>query len=200
MYTVKNLSASNVNTPFCDFKPLEERQFQQDLKGSDDGVAYAFFKESPQFLVTGGDYQNPGSKGDKGDTGATGPSVEYFVSGLVAAVRNAARYANNSQGGTGQATEANASVMIQQPGALTGLIAKADTTVTGAAVVTVTIFKNGVATGLTVSIAAAQTTLLQTSAGPVAVVAGDLISFEVKETANVAPVANFQASVKFTAT
>lgn len=200
MYTVKNLASSSVNTPYADFAPLEEKQFQQDLKGNEDAVAYAFFKQSSQFLVTGGDYENPGAKGDTGATGATGPSITYLQSGLIAAVRNDVVYGVNIVGGVGQDDKTLAAVMIHEPGSLSSLKAKADTTVTGLASVDVTVFKNGVATALKVTIAAADTTTLKTSAGPVAVVAGDLITFEVAETADVAPVANFQAAVKFTKT
>lgn len=248
MYTVKNLASSSVNTPYADFAPLEEKQFQQDLKGNEDAVAYAFFMQSAQFLVTGGDYENPGAKGDPGvdgktilngvippvaqgingdfyldtaanviygpkaagvwpvgvslvgATGLTGPSITYLHSGLIAGINNTASYGVNIVGGSGQATPALACVMIQEAGSLSALKAKADVAVDGLASVNVTVFKNGVATALTVTIAAADTTTLKTSAGPVAVVAGDLITFEVDETAAVAPVANFQAAVKFTKT
>lgn len=206
MYTVKNISGVKARTPYADFEIGEEKQFQQILKGDKDTIALKFFKESPQFVVTGGVDENQGVKGDKGDTGtagadgADGASIAVIVSGLVAAVQNAARYAVGAQGGVGQATLANGEIMIPVDGSLSDFITAPNAAVTGLASVDVTVFVNGVATALTANFLNADGTTAKTAAGPVAVVAGDLVAFEVKETADVAPVANFHASVKFTAT
>ncbi len=124
-------------------------------------------------------------------------SQELF-SGLVAAVQNANRFACPAPGaGVGTATEANANVMISRAGTLRNLKAKADTTVGGGATVTVGVRVNGVTSALAVTIAAAQTTALQTDTDSVAVVAGDLVTFIVSCDNAGAPAANFQAAVEF---
>jgi hypothetical protein len=208
MYTVQNISSQKVSTPYGEFAGLEIKTFHQDIKGSDDGKAYTFFKESSQFTVTGGTYQNPGDKGDKGDTGAAGTngtngtngtSIALICSGLIAAVKNAARYAVGAMGGVGQATLANGEIRIPAAGSLSTFSAAPDVAVDGLASVNVSVFINGVASALTATFVNADGTTAKTAAGPVAVAAGNLITFEVIETADVTPVAKFQASAKFTA-
>lgn len=199
MFEVKNISGSKTTTPYASFEAGEIKQFQQDLKGDVDTIALKFFLESPQFAVTGGVNENLGDKGDTGASGAAGSSIALICSGLVAAVINTSRFAVNAQGGVGQAVQANAEIMIPAAGSLSAFRAFPNLSVTGLASVTVRVLKNGIATPLTVVFINADGTTAKTSAGPTAVAAGDLITFEVLETANVAPVAKFHASVKFTA-
>jgi hypothetical protein len=58
-------------------------------------------------------------------------------SGLVAAVQNASRFAMGAQGGTGQATRANAEHVMPRAGVLRNLYAVADATIGGGCTVTV---------------------------------------------------------------
>lgn len=119
-----------------------------------------------------------------------------LVSGLVAAVQNASRYAVNAQGGTGQATEANAQVAMPRAGTLRNLGASAPGgAVGGGATVTVTVNKNGVATTLTLTLAAGDgTTWKQSTGAAVTFVAGDLIDFGFATNNVGAPAANIQAA------
>jgi hypothetical protein len=128
-----------------------------------------------------------------------GTAVQALCSGYVAAVQNAARYAMGAQGGTGQATEVNANYLIPRAGTLRNLRAVASAAVGTTASVDVTVRKNGAATALTLNFLNADGTTAKTDTDSVAVAAGDLVCFEVKETADVAPAANFQASAEYIA-
>jgi hypothetical protein len=128
-----------------------------------------------------------------------GTAVQAICSGLVAAVQNTAMYAVGAQGGAGDATETEANIQIPRAGILRNLRAVPSAAVGGTASVSVTVRKNGAATALTVTFVNADGTTAKTDTDSVAVAAGDLICFEVKETANQAPGANFQASVEYIA-
>jgi len=119
-----------------------------------------------------------------------------LMSGLIAAVVSASRYGINVQGGAGTATIANAQVAMPRAGTLSNLRAFVDATVSNAATLTISVFKNGVATALSVTIAAAQTTVTQVSLGSIPVAADDLITFGVV-CGTGAPVANVHASCLF---
>ena len=125
-----------------------------------------------------------------------GVASQIIVSGLVAAVQNASRFAVNAQGGTGNATEANAQVLIPRAGILRNLRAVASATIGGGATVTVSIRKNGAATALSIALAAADTTVMATDTDSITVAAGDLITFSIATTNDGAPAANIQASVE----
>lgn len=127
-----------------------------------------------------------------------GAVSQNIGSGLVAAVQNASRFAVGAQGGTGQATETNASIAVSRAGILRNLGAKASAAVGGGATVTVSVFKNGVITAQVLTLANADgTTWKQTAGAAVAVVAGDLISFSVACDNAGAPAANIEAAVEF---
>lgn len=130
-------------------------------------------------------------------SGTTGTVNQNLASGLVAAVQNANRFAVGAQGGTGQATEANANILIARAGILRNLKAKADVAVGGGATVTVAVRINGVTSALSVSIANAQGTALQSDTDSVAVAVGDLVTFLVACDNAGAPAANFQAAVEY---
>lgn len=135
----------------------------------------------------------------EGGGGGGGTSAQQLGSGLMAGVISAARYGLDVNGGTGTATIANAQQMIPGNGTIARLSAKADVTITGAASLTCSLFKNGVATTQSVILTAASTTLPQTTTGaPVTVAPGDLITFGIVETAGVAPVANIQVCAELT--
>jgi len=131
--------------------------------------------------------------------GAGGTTVQNIASGLVAAVQNANRFSINAQGGTGQATEANAAVMIGRAGTLQNLRAKVDVNVGGGATITVAVRVNGVTSALLVTIALAQTTVIQLSALAISVASGDLVDFLIATDNAGAPAANVQASVEYIA-
>lgn len=199
MYTVKNITGVKVTTPYDTFLPDEVKVLQQTLKGNADTLVLKYYQESPQFLVTGGVNEDHGDVGPEGPAGTNGTSIALFCSGLIAAVRNDAVFGVGVQGGAGTDTLAKGEVMIPAAGSLGSFRVKPDVAVTGLASVTVTLLKNGAPTSLTATFIAADGTTAKTVAGPTAVAAGDLITFAVEETANVAPVANFQASAKYTA-
>jgi hypothetical protein len=129
----------------------------------------------------------------------SGTAVQAISSGLVAAVQNAARYAVGAQGGAGNATEANAQIQIPRAGVLRNMRAVASAALGTTSAVSVTLRKNGAATLLTLDFLNADGTTAKTDTDVVQVAVGDLICFEVKETANVAPAANFQVSVEYIA-
>jgi hypothetical protein len=128
-----------------------------------------------------------------------GTAVQAICSGLVAAVQNVACYAVGAQGGTGDGTEANAQIQIPRAGILRNLRAVPSAAMGTTASVDVTVRKNGAATALTVNFLNADGTTAKTDTDSVAVAAGDLICFEIKETANAAPASNLQASVEYIA-
>jgi hypothetical protein len=128
-----------------------------------------------------------------------GTAVQAISSGLVGAVQNAARYAVGAQGGAGNATEANANIQIPRAGVLRNLRAVASAALGTTSAVSVTVRLNGAATLLTLDFLNADGTTAKTDTDVVQVAAGDLICFEIKETANVAPAAGFQASVEYIA-
>lgn len=128
-----------------------------------------------------------------------GTAVQSIGSGLVAAVQNASRHAVGAQGGTGQATEANANIKIARAGILRNMRVVSDATVGGGATITVTLRKNGADTSLTQTVAAADTTVEKTDTDAVAVAAGDLICFKVACDNAGAPAANIQAAVEYVA-
>jgi hypothetical protein len=128
----------------------------------------------------------------------TGTVDQNIASGLVAAVQNANRFAINAQGGTGQATEANANIMIDRAGILRNLRAKTDATVGGGATLTVGIRINGVTAG-SVTIAAAQAQALQLNSASFAVAVGDLVTFIVSCDNAGAPAANVHAAIEYIA-
>lgn len=128
-----------------------------------------------------------------------GTAVQAISSGLVAAVQNAARYAVGAQGGTGNATEANAQIQIPRAGVLRNLRAVASAALGTTSAVSVTVRLNGAATLLTLDFLNADGTTAKTDTDVVQVAAGDLVCFEIKETANVAPAAGFQASAEYIA-
>jgi hypothetical protein len=130
----------------------------------------------------------------------TGTVAQNLASGLVAAVQNANRFALPAPGGgVGTATEVNANIMIGRAGTIRNLKAKADTTVGGGATVTCALRVNGVTSALGVTIAAAQTTVLQVDTDTVAVAAGDLVTFMVSCDNAGAPAANFQIAAEYIA-
>ncbi len=130
----------------------------------------------------------------------SGTVAQNFGSGLVAAVQNASRFAFPAPGGgVGTATEANANQMIARAGVVRNLKAKADTTVGGGATVTVAVRVNGASSALSVTIAAAQTTVVQSDTDSVAVAIGDLVTFLVSCDNAGAPAANFQAACEYVA-
>jgi hypothetical protein len=123
---------------------------------------------------------------------------QNVASGLVAAVQNANRFAFPAPGaGVGTATEVNANQMIARAGIIRNLKAKADTTVGGGATVTVAVRVNGVSSALSVTIAAAQTTVIQSDTDSVALAVGDLITFMVACDNAGAPAANFHAAAEY---
>jgi len=127
-----------------------------------------------------------------------GVTSQIIEMGLVAAVQAASRYAFPSPGaGVGTATIANAQVIMPRAGTISNMVAKADATIGGGATVVVSIFKNGVATGVSITLNAASTTVLQTSSAAVAVAQGDLITFGVVTDNAGAPAANIQAAALF---
>lgn len=129
----------------------------------------------------------------------TGTIDQNIGSGLVAAVQNANRFAFPAPGaGVGTATEANAQQMMARAGIIRNLSAKADTTVGGGATVTCALRVNGVSS-LSVTIAAAQTTVRQANTGSTAVAIGDLVTFLVACDNAGAPAANFQVCAEYVA-
>lgn len=128
-----------------------------------------------------------------------GTAVQNIASGLVASVQNANRFAVNAQGGTGQATEANANILIGRAGTLQNLRAKSDAAVGGGATVTVAVRINGVTSGLTLTFVNADGTGLKTNTAAIPVASGDLVTFLVACDNAGAPAANLQASVEYVA-
>lgn len=129
----------------------------------------------------------------------TGTVCQNLASGLVAAVQNANRFAVGAQGGTGQATEANANIIIARAGILRNLRAFTDATVGGGAALTVAVRINGATSALSVPIAAAQTTAIQSDTDSVAVAIGDRVCFLVACDNAGAPAANVQAACEYVA-
>ncbi len=125
---------------------------------------------------------------------------QNFGSGLVAAVQNANRFAfPAAQGGVGTATEVNANQMISRAGILRNLRAKSDATVGGGATITVAVRVNGASSALTLTIAAAQTTVLQSNTASISVAIGDLVTFLIACDNAGAPAANIQAACEYQA-
>lgn len=128
----------------------------------------------------------------------TGTVCQNFASGLVAAVQNANRFAfPAAQGGVGTATEANANQMIARAGIVRNLKAKADAAVGGGATVTVAVRVNGASSALSVTIANAQGTTVQSDTDSVAVAIGDLVTFLVATDNAGAPAANIHAACEY---
>lgn len=126
--------------------------------------------------------------------------AQNFGSGLVAAVQNASRFAfPAAQGGVGTATEVNANQMIARAGILRNLKAKADAAVGGGATVTVSVRVNGATSALSVTIANAQGTTVQSDTDSVAVAIGDLVTFLAATDNAGAPAANIQAACEYVA-
>lgn len=120
---------------------------------------------------------------------------QNVASGLVAAVQNADRFAIGAQGGTGQATEANAQIAVSRAGTIRNLGAKASAAVGGGATVTVTVRKNGLDTTQTLTLANADGTgWKQTTGAAISVVAGDLITILVACDNAGAPASNISAA------
>lgn len=130
-------------------------------------------------------------------TGASGSLSQTLASGLVALVQNASRFAVNAQGGTGQATRVNGEIEVARAGVLRNLRAHADATIGGGATVTVSVFVNGVASALALSLAAADTTVAKTDSDAISVNAGDKVTFSFATDNAGAPAANAHASVEF---
>ncbi len=127
-----------------------------------------------------------------------GAVSQTIDSGLVAAVQNASRFAVGAQGGTGQATEANANIAVSRAGTIRNLGAKVDGAVGGGATITVAVRKNGASTAQTLTLANADgTTWKQTAGAAITVVAGDLITFSFATDNAGAPAANVQAACEF---
>ena len=132
-------------------------------------------------------------------SGGGGTAAQVLASGLVAAVQNSSRFAVNAQGGTGQATEANAQIMMSGSGTIAKLSAVASAAPGTTSSLTCAIRKNGVTTAQSVVLTnASGTTVVTTTGAPVAFVLGDLIDFIVQETANAAPAANIQVTAEVT--
>lgn len=119
-----------------------------------------------------------------------------LCSGLVAAVINASRYAMGAQGGTGQATIANAQWKAPRAGVIRNFRSSADAAVGTTAVVTAGIYVNGVLSSLSNTHANADGTADKVNTGAIAVAAGDLITFGFATT-NVAPAANMHGAAEF---
>lgn len=130
------------------------------------------------------------------DQASTAGQVQGIFSGLVAAVQNANRFAVNAQGGTGNATEANANVMMPRAGTIKNLAAKSDAAVGGGATVTVAVRINGASTALLLTFANADGTNLKTDTDAVSFAQGDLITFLVSCDNAGAPAANLQAAAE----
>ena len=132
------------------------------------------------------------------DQATANSSSAVISSGPVLAVQNASRFAVGAQGGTGQATEANAQITVSLSCVLKNFGARAFPALTGTTAVTVTVRVNGVATALTANFLLADGTTAKTNtASSISVNAGDLITFLVQETANQAGVSTFQAAVEY---
>ncbi len=132
-------------------------------------------------------------------TDVAGTSCQNLASGLVAAVQNASRHAVGAQGGTGQATEANANITIAKAGIIRNMRVVSDATVGGGATVTVTLRINGADSGLQQTLAAADTTVAKTDTDSVAVAAGDKVCFKVACDNAGAPAANIHACAEYVA-
>ena len=127
-----------------------------------------------------------------------GAVSQNIASGLVAAVQNASRFAVGAQGGTGQAAVANGSIAVSRAGTIRNLGAKVDGAVGGGATITVSVFKNGVTTAQSLTLANADgTAWKQTAGAAITVVAGDLISFSIATDNAGAPAANVSAAIEF---
>lgn len=131
----------------------------------------------------------------------TGTVCQNLASGLIAAVQNANRFGlPAAQGGVGTATEVNANILIARAGILRNLRARSDANVGGGATITVAVRVNGASSALSVPIAAAQTTVLQSDTiDTVAVAVGDLVTFLVSCDNVGAPAANIQAACEYVA-
>jgi hypothetical protein len=127
---------------------------------------------------------------------AAGVTSQVIASGLVAAVQNASRFAVGAQGGAGNATEANANIVMPRAGTLRNLRANVDAAVGGGATVTVSVRVNGANSALLLTFDNADGTTAKTDTDSVAVTAGDLICFKVSTDNVGAPAANFQAAVE----
>jgi hypothetical protein len=128
-----------------------------------------------------------------------GTGCQNIASGLVAAVQAASRFAVNAQGGTGNATEANANIIIAKAGVLKNLVAVSDGAVGGGATVTVAVRINGASSALSQTFANADGTTVKTDTDSVAVAVGDKVCFLVSCDNAGAPAANLQAAVQYIA-
>jgi hypothetical protein len=126
-----------------------------------------------------------------------GIASQVIASGLVAAVQNASRFAVGAQGGTGQATEANANIIMPRAGTLRNLRATASAAVGGGATVTVAVRVNGASSALSLTLANADGTAVKSdTVDSVAVAVGDLVTFSVATDNAGAPAANIHAAVE----
>ncbi len=124
-----------------------------------------------------------------------GIASQILASGLIAAVQNAPRYGiGTGVGGVGTATIGAAEIAMPRAGTLKNLRAVASAAIGGGASCVVSVFKNGVATALSLTLDNASGTTAATDTDSVAVVAGDLITFGVVTDNAGAPAANIQAS------
>jgi len=130
-------------------------------------------------------------------TGAGGLASQQVFMGHVdmTGVTSASRYRAN--GLVASATEANHQIKMSRAGVLRNLRAAAGTAVNGAADVDVTVRVNGAGTALTLNFVNGDGTTDKTDTDSVQVAAGDLVTFQVTETAGVDPQAVFEASVEF---
>ena len=127
-----------------------------------------------------------------------GAVSQTIGSGLIAAVQNASRFGVSANGGTGQAAVANGSVAVSRAGIIRNLGAKVDGAVGGGATITVSVFKNGITTAQSLTLANADgTAWKQTAGAAISVVAGDLISFSIATDNAGAPAANVSAAIEF---
>jgi len=129
----------------------------------------------------------------------SGTTCQSISSGLVAAVQANSRYAVNAQAGVGQATEANADIIIAADGVLTNLIAFPDAAVGGGCVVDIYVRKNGASTALHLLYSNGTGTVLSLNSDSVQVLAGDKICFAIVCDNAGAPAANFHAAVQYIA-
>jgi hypothetical protein len=126
-----------------------------------------------------------------------GVTSQVIASGLIAAAQNANRFGVGVQGGVGNATEANAQIMIPRAGTLRNLRAFPDVAITAPAIVNVLVRVNGVGTALTLQFNNGDGVTPKVDPDSVAVAAGDLVTFLIVCDNGAAPAANFQAAVEF---
>jgi hypothetical protein len=113
--------------------------------------------------------------GRVGDQASAGQK-QVIQSGMVTPVRNDLVYRTN--GLAESDVERAHQLLIPVAGTLANLRAKAPVTIDGDATVTTEVRVNGAASGMSVDVAAAQTTVIQLSPVSVAVAAGDLVTFK----------------------